>query len=156
MLACCTTGHIVPQMTVCLANKPSEQPDARLVGEAMAEAGCQAHLAVVENAVQAFEYLSARGRFADVLAPHLILLDLNLPIIGGHQALSVIRSHAQWKDLPVWMFTSSLQQSDRHVSEALGARFMTKPANWRGYVEWAGRLRDALAGPAPQPGSLPE
>ena len=69
-----------------------------------------------------------------------------MPVSGGYQALGVIRSHAQWKRIPVWVFTSSAQQSDRPVSEALGARFMTKPASWRGYLDWATPLGDALAG----------
>lgn len=118
--------------------------DASLVAEALVEVGCRARLEVVENAVQAFEFLANRGRFTDRGVPDLILLDLQLPIIGGHQALGVIRSHERWKRIPVHVITCSSLESDRHVSESLGARFATKPRSWREYIAWAEGVRDFL------------
>ena len=118
--------------------------DARLASEALSEVGCRARIEVVENAVQAFEFLANRGRFIGRGVPDLILLDLQLPIISGHQALGVIRSHERWKRIPVQVITSSGQDSDRHISEALGARFSTKPRSWREYLTWAAGLRDLL------------
>src|SRR4051812_39844219 len=41
------------------------------------------HLHVVENVVQAFQFLQKRDRYVDAPDPSLILLDLNLPIYSG-------------------------------------------------------------------------
>lgn len=148
MALACTDANRFASATRLVLYVEDNAADAKLVGEALSEVGCRARLEVVENAVQAFEFLANRGRFADIGVPDLILLDLQLPIIGGHQALGVIRSHDRWKRIPVQVITSSAHESDRHISESLGARFATKPRTWREYLSWAANVRDLLHPPS--------
>ncbi len=87
---------------------------------------------VVENVVTAFQFLQRRDRFATVSTPDLILLDLNLPIFSGKALLQERSRQAQWKCIPVVVFTSSAR--DREECLALGANdFVVKPDDWK---EW--------------------
>ena len=77
MASCLGKPSISPATKVMLSIEDNVA-DGRLADEALAAVGGQAHLAVVENAVQAFENLASRGRFAGVSEPDLILLDLSV------------------------------------------------------------------------------
>lgn len=57
-----------------------------------------------------------------------ILLDLNMPRMNGHQVLKHLLNHAQWKKLPVIVFSSSTFERDVNTSYELGAKaYVTKP-----------------------------
>ncbi len=63
-----------------------------------------------------------------VLRPHLVILDLMLPVCSGLQILTDIRAAAATKDLPVLMLTAKGQERDREAAVAAGvSAFMTKP-----------------------------
>ena len=58
----------------------------------------------------------------------LILLDINMPRMDGFDTLKMIRSHAQFKNLPVIMFSASDDQADMVEAARLGANgYMVKP-----------------------------
>ena len=58
----------------------------------------------------------------------LVVLDLNMPDIGGYEVLEFIRSQGQLRDVPILVVTSRGDPASRDRSLAAGAsRFMTKP-----------------------------
>jgi CheY-like chemotaxis protein len=77
---------------------------------------------VTEDGEAALNYLFRRGPYADRAAPqpNLVLLDLQMPNVGGHEVLQEIRSIEHLRDLPVIMLTSSNEDADRQRSHALG------------------------------------
>lgn len=61
------------------------------------------------------------------LQPHLILLDLNLPIVDGHVICREIRKYS---DIPIIIVTSRNSDMDELISLNIGADdFITKPYN---------------------------
>jgi two-component system, response regulator len=68
------------------------------------------------DGVEALDYLMCRGAHAgrdrDDL-PAVVLLDLNLPRVGGLEALSAIRADEYTRHLPVVVLTSSDEDRDR-------------------------------------------
>ena len=61
---------------------------------------------------------------------HLILIDLNLPKLGGLELLKLIRAVPRIKDVPVAIFTSSQSEKDRQEAQRLGANFyLPKPSD---------------------------
>ena len=68
------------------------EPDVRLTKEALHEAKVRNRLWVVEDGVEAMEFLQRRGQYADAPRPDLILLDLNLPRKDGRAVLKEIKS----------------------------------------------------------------
>ncbi len=62
------------------------------------------------------------------LLPALVLLDLNMPVMGGLEALALIRKEPKYDSLPVVILTTSNQTIDQQRALELGANgFVTKP-----------------------------
>ena len=58
----------------------------------------------------------------------LLLLDLNMPDIGGIEVLEFVRSQDQLKELPIMVVTTRGDEGSRERALAAGAdRFLTKP-----------------------------
>lgn len=73
-------------------------------------------------------------------APDLVLLDWNLPIIGGAEVLRAIRERPGFQSLPVAILTSSGSPRDRAQALHLGAtRFIQKPMNLDDFMQQVGR-----------------
>lgn len=70
-----------------------------------------------------------------VLAPVMMLLDLNLPKIGGLEVLRRIRADQRTRALPVIMLSTSREHSDIAESYRLGANsFVRKPLSYAQFV----------------------
>ncbi len=57
--------------------------DARLIMEAFEGFAVKHSINVVENGIEATDYLFKKGKYKDSKTPYLILLDLNLPLKDG-------------------------------------------------------------------------
>lgn len=63
--------------------------------------------------------------------PDVILLDLNMPKMNGIEFLKVIRNDEQFKELRVFVMTTSAEESDRKTTEQLGiSGYIIKPLNY--------------------------
>jgi two-component system chemotaxis response regulator CheY len=59
---------------------------------------------------------------------HLVVLDLNMPDIGGIEVLEFVRGQAGLRDLPIIIVTTRGDEASRTRALTVGAsRFMTKP-----------------------------
>jgi CheY-like chemotaxis protein len=66
----------------------------------------------------------------------LILLDLNMPKMGGREALKVIKQDEALRDIPVVVLSTSRLDEDITRSYQLGVNsFITKPVTFSGLVE---------------------
>lgn len=84
------------------------------------EFGCGANFEVVMDGQAAIERLRLANEDPDQ-CPDLILLDLNLPAIKGHEILGFIRAQPNLVSVPVVVLTSSSSVVERDRSMALGA-----------------------------------
>ena len=62
--------------------------------------------------------------------PCLIILDINMPVMDGKEALAEIRKNPDYKKIPVVVFSTSNKPSDRVFAESMGADFITKPSTY--------------------------
>jgi two-component system chemotaxis response regulator CheY len=59
---------------------------------------------------------------------HMLMLDLNMPDMHGLDVLKFLRSHAQYRELPVMILTTRGDESSREAALKAGASaYMTKP-----------------------------
>jgi CheY-like chemotaxis protein len=63
--------------------------------------------------------------------PCLIILDINMPIMNGRDALQKIKSHPEHLDIPVVLFSTSSNPLDKIYAENWGAELISKPIQYR-------------------------
>jgi two-component system response regulator len=67
--------------------------------------------------------------------PHLILIDLNMPVLDGRSVIKELRKRAETKDIPLVVLSTSKNKDDIDSVLALGANeFFTKPASFSDLV----------------------
>src|SRR5579859_2643390 len=81
--------------------------DVLITREAFAENKVRNHLSVVTDGVRALQFLRQEADYAGAPRPDLILLDLNLPRMDGHEVLASIKSDADLQRIPVVVLTTS-------------------------------------------------
>lgn len=118
--------------------------DVELFRQGMAEAGAAFHLVVVPNAVQGLAFLARLAPFQDVPVPDLIVVDLNLPMISGHEFIREVRLRQPRLEIPMMLLTSSLKPEDRERARRAGVGFYTKPVTWDAILELCREFARAL------------
>src|SRR5689334_2447359 len=86
------------------------ESDEKLTLRALRKAHIVNEIVVARDGAAALDFIFARGVYAsrDVAElPHVVLLDLNLPKIGGLDVLRAIRADERTRNLPVVILTSS-------------------------------------------------
>jgi two-component system, chemotaxis family, response regulator Rcp1 len=119
------------------------EPDVRLTREALAEAKVWHRLRVVEDGVEAMDFLYRRGRYADAPRPDLILLDLNLPRKDGRQVLKEIKADPSLRRIPVVILTTSRDEGDVLRAYDLHANcYIPKPVDFNRFMEVVKSIED--------------
>jgi two-component system response regulator len=113
--------------------------DVELTLDAFREAQLDSMVHVVRNGHEALNYLFGRNQYGDREThplPNLILLDLHLPGIDGHEVLQEIKATPQLKRLPVIILTSSKEEKDVMRSYDKGANsYLVKPVSVNGFLD---------------------
>jgi CheY-like chemotaxis protein len=110
--------------------------DIELTLDAFRERRLSNLIHVAAGGQQALDYLFGHGEFADRDThplPDLILLDLKMPVIDGHE---VLRQMEHLKRIPVVVLTSSREEGDRALSYDNGANsYLVKPVSFDGFLD---------------------
>lgn len=102
--------------------------DVRLTREAFRDANQAVQLHVATDGTEAMSYLRREGVYADVPRPDIILLDLNLPKMSGHEVLTRIKAERTLRTIPTIILTTSEAPTDIMTSYRLQANcYLTKP-----------------------------
>jgi CheY-like chemotaxis protein len=127
----------VPKANVILM-ADDDDDDRLLTRDAVAEAGLDGDLHFVANGEELLDYLCHRGKYQQPTAaprPGLILLDLNMPLKDGREALREIRADPELRRIPVVVLTTSKADTDVGAIYDLGANsFISKPFQFEALV----------------------
>lgn len=112
-----------------------DDPDDRLLAQlAHRESGVVNPLVFVADGEEALEYLRHSGRHADRVGasqPGIVVLDLNMPGIGGLETLRIIKSEPALRRIPVVILTTSAADDDIALSYDAGASsYVVKPSHF--------------------------
>jgi two-component system, response regulator len=115
-------------VTILIAD---DDPDDRLMTkEAFEENFLLNDIHFVEDGEQLFEYLHHEDKEKYPM-PGLILLDLNMPKKDGREALRDLKTHPEFKRIPVIILTTSKAEEDILKSYDLGVNcFISKPVTF--------------------------
>jgi two-component system, chemotaxis family, response regulator Rcp1 len=117
--------------------------DILLVKEAFKQAGLDPHLNVVDNGVEATDFLFHRGRYVHALPPQLIILDLNMPKKNGREVIQDIKADPALLAIPLIVLTSS--NADRDVLEGFDPSrclYLVKPTTFQALIDLAKQINN--------------
>ena len=127
-----------PGKSCVIVMAEDDSDDRLLVKDAMAECQWEADLRFVENGEELMDYLSRRGKYAQVTTsprPGLILLDLNMPRKDGREVLREIKADPDLRRIPIVVLTTSKADTDIAGLYDLGANsFISKPVQFEALV----------------------
>ncbi len=107
--------------------------DEALMLRTLKKANLANDVIVARDGAEAFDYLFGTGAHEgrEPLEPIVILLDLNLPKLGGMELLRLLRSDQRTRVIPVVIVTVSAAQKDIYRSYELGANsYVSKPVEF--------------------------
>jgi two-component system response regulator len=112
--------------------------------EAMKKHDLSNRLKVFRDGGEVLSYLfpaEGNNRRDSYELPKVIILDLRLPKVNGFDVLRIIRSSEKTKMIPVVVFTSSTDDSERVESYRLGANsYIVKPIDYENFVSTAAEI----------------
>lgn len=117
--------------------------DVLLTREALKDAKVHCNLHVVEDGVEALNFLHQEGEYADAPRPDIILLDLNLPRKDGRQVLQEIKQEDSLRMIPVVILTTSESPDD--ISRAYDSHvncYITKPVDFDQFIKVVRSIED--------------
>jgi CheY-like chemotaxis protein len=132
--------------SICIVMIEDNPGDILLVREVLESQNLACEMqtyGTAEAAIEAFGQWMAEKRDA----PNLVLLDWNLPMMGGAAVLQKIREWPYFRSTPVAILTSSRSPRDRTEAFRLGAtQYIEKPLDFEGFIDLVGRQVRELLG----------
>ena len=117
--------------------------DAALTRLALDKGKIANKLHLVEDGVEAMQFLRNEGRWADSQRPDLILLDLNLPRKDGREVLAEVKADPDLAAIPVVVLTTSQSADDVLKSYELHANaYVTKPVELKQFMHAIRSIED--------------
>lgn len=117
-----------------------DDPDDRLlIKEAFDEANISCRFQTAENGEDLLQQLQSEGPYEGTSSepmPQLILLDLNMPLMDGREALKQLKKSPGLRVIPVVVLSTSRSDVDIQITYELGvSSFMTKPDSFPALVD---------------------
>jgi CheY-like chemotaxis protein len=83
---------------------------------------------VARNGEEAVDFLQHQDPDDPTTSPDVVLLDMNMPKMNGLEFLASLRANQVWKDLKVFVVTTSEEKVDKEAAQKLGiSGYIVKP-----------------------------
>jgi hypothetical protein len=113
--------------------------DVDLTLRAFARRKLSNEIVVARDGQEAIDLFATWG--SGVPIPVVILLDVNLPKVGGLEVLRRLRAHPSCASVPVVMLTTSSEHEDIRTAYALGANsYIVKPVDFEKFLAVAEQI----------------
>jgi len=117
--------------------------DITIIKRAMRKSEVKCELSFAYDGEEALNFLHREGEYEDAPKPDLILLDLNLPKIGGLEILDKIKQDEKLRRIPVIVLTISEREEDMiRAYDSGAASFMTKPVDSKDFERLIQTVQD--------------
>lgn len=125
---------------LCVDDDPDDQ---LMVLDSIKEIDPTIRVASALNGLEALRFLEEGKKEGSL--PCLVLMDINMPLMDGKKAVSLIKRDKELDNMPVVVFTTSSSPLDQTFCELHGVPFITKPINQQGLEETIKRLLSLCA-----------
>lgn len=105
-----------------------DNDDLLFVREAFEEQSLNIDLVTAKDGVETISYLKKSVSSNHI--PCLIILDINMPRKDGKQTLLELKEIKELKHVPVILFSTSSQKTDKDFAQKHQAGFITKPIDY--------------------------
>ena len=115
--------------------------DILLTREAFEESKIVNKITAIKDGKEAINYFESLTSKEEI--PHLVLLDINLPKVSGHEVLMYVKNNERLKSIPVIMLTTSSSEKDilqsykNHVN-----CYITKPIDVSDFMKAIMKIED--------------
>src|SRR5262249_2751672 len=117
--------------------------DAQVTLDALREGRVRNRIHWVEDGEDALAFLRRNGRHSGAPRPDLILLDLRLPRMSGHEVLMTVKEEPAWRRIPVVIMTTSDDERDILAAYDKHANcYVTKPVDVDKFMEAVRSIED--------------
>lgn len=117
--------------------------DVRLTQEAFKNVEIPIQLHVAPDGGEAIAFLRNEGEHKNAPRPDLLLLDLNLPKMHGHDVLALIKKDESLKSIPTMILTTSQEEADVTQTYQLQANcYLSKPVQLEAFETLVKNISD--------------
>jgi CheY-like chemotaxis protein len=112
------------RIVLCVDDDPD---DRELIRNAIFKVDPSYSVAHTTNGKEALLYLTGA---LETELPCLVILDLNMPVMDGKQALIEIKKNLKLNEVPIVVFSTTSHPADLYFCQKYGVELITKPDNF--------------------------
>lgn len=101
--------------------------DLEFYGECFLNVYPHIHVEEARNGLRAMEYLRQAKKNRQL--PNLIVLDINMPLLGGRETLQEIKDDEELASIPVVIFSTASSPAEKAYFEQRGVQYFIKPSS---------------------------
>ena len=118
-----------------------DEAHAELIIENLRDHKVITDIFLAKDGAVALDYLLQRNQYKSELPPNLILLDLRLPKVSGHEVLEVIKNNESLCTIPVVILTTSEDDKDiQRAYESHANSYLVKPVDFQDFISLINKL----------------
>ena|SRR5258708_1257998 len=115
--------------------------DILLTTEAFEDSKIVNSITAIRDGKEAISFFEALTKKEEI--PHMVLLDINLPKVNGHEVLMYIKNNEKYKSIPVIILTTSSAEKDILQSYKNYANcYITKPIDVSDFIKAITKIED--------------
>jgi len=104
-----------------------DEDDRLIFKEAVNELSSPFEIRIAEDGFELLNFLEK----PNIELPHLVLLDLNMPLINGFECLETMKKDERLRHIPVIIYSTSGNTEDIEKAYSLGANYyLSKPESY--------------------------
>jgi CheY-like chemotaxis protein len=117
--------------------------DADIFSRLMRKLDRPVSFTIIDNGVEALDYLTGQGDYKQQNSPKLVLMDLNMPGMSGFDVIQQARQTESTRFVPIVAFSTSDSPTDIRAAYEAGINaYVVKPGGYQATATLLSRLYD--------------
>jgi CheY-like chemotaxis protein len=144
-MVCLQNLYIYTPMAKKILLVDDDIEDREIIRDALGDLGHHSVIHFEENGENALSFLETAYDSGNL--PSMVILDLNMPRMNGTQTLRHLKTDERFRNIPVVIYSTSLNNIERDECLALGAHsYVIKPVSYRDTVATAKKFYEMSMG----------